>query len=266
VLYSQDFLKKLDSQKNRIIYIRITSLDFNENPITSLEGRATGGSINIDGASAIRRTCQLTLITDKYDYNDLAWSMHNKFKVEIGVSNHIDFKEPNIIWFPQGIFIITSFNVSHQVDNFSISVSGKDKMCLLNGEISGSLESSVDFGTISEENLGGVWVTRKIPIEEIIRNIVHYYGGEPLHNIIINDLDTYGLELLEYRYDSPMYLYRKKNSIIYDNVLLNGNKWCRVNREAKQLKDLSGSELEVLTELTINTSTDAADIYFDNDD
>ena len=84
-------------------------------------------------------------------------------------------------------------------------------MCLLNGEVGGSLESSVDFGTIEEENKEGVWVIRKIPIPEIIRNAVHIYGGEPLHNIIINDLAGYGLELLEYRYEIPMYLYRATN-------------------------------------------------------
>jgi hypothetical protein len=82
-------------------------------------------------------------------------------------------------------------------------------MCLLNGEIGGSLESSVDFGTIEEENAKGEWVIRKLAIPDIIRNAVHTYGGEPYHNIVINDLDTYGLELLEYRYDAPMYMYRK---------------------------------------------------------
>jgi hypothetical protein len=127
--------------------------------------------------------------------------------LEIGVENTIDDSYPNIIWFKQGIYLITSFNTSRSNNNFSISISGKDKMALLNGEISGSIEASTDFGTIEEEDLNGNWTIRKIPIPEIIRNAVHHYAGEPFHNIIINDLDTYGLELLEYRYDVPMYLY-----------------------------------------------------------
>jgi hypothetical protein len=48
----------------------------------------------------------------------------------------------------------------------------------------------------------------KLPIPEIIRNIVHQYAGEPIHNIIIKDIEDYGLELLEYRYEQPMYLYK----------------------------------------------------------
>ena len=43
-------------------------------------------------------------------------------------------------------------------------------MCLLNGEVSGSVESPVDFGTIEEEDQNGVWTIRKLPIKEIIRN------------------------------------------------------------------------------------------------
>jgi hypothetical protein len=81
-------------------------------------------------------------------------------------------------------------------------------MCLLNGDVGGSLESSIDFGTIQEEDINGNWTITQVPIPEIIKNMVHTYAGEPYHNIIINDLDTYGLELLEYRYDIPMFLYR----------------------------------------------------------
>jgi hypothetical protein len=71
-------------------------------------------------------------------------------------------------------------------------------MCLLNGEIGGVLESEVNFGVLEEESFNGVWTTTKVPIYDIIKNIVHIYGGEPLYNIIIKDLDTCGLELLEY--------------------------------------------------------------------
>jgi hypothetical protein len=53
---------------------------------------------------------------------------------------------PDIIWFNMGIYLITNFNASRNTNNFTINITGKDKMSLLNGEVSGSLESSVDFG------------------------------------------------------------------------------------------------------------------------
>jgi len=72
--------------------------------------------------------------------------MNTKFKLEIGLQNMVDENYPDVIWFPQGIYLITSFNISNSTSGLTISISGKDKMALLNGEISGSLESSVDFG------------------------------------------------------------------------------------------------------------------------
>jgi hypothetical protein len=63
MLYNKDFLLKLDKSQNKILYARITSLQFNESPIETIEGRITQGSINIDGSSAVRRSCSLSLIT-----------------------------------------------------------------------------------------------------------------------------------------------------------------------------------------------------------
>ena len=180
----------------------------------------TQGSINIDGASAVRRTCSLSIICQDFDYSDYYWGMNTKFKLEVGVENTIDPDYPDIVWFPQGIYLITNFSTSHSPTGLNINISGKDKMCLLNGEVGGSLESSVDFGTIQEESADGIWTIRKIPIVEIIRNMVHVYAGEPYWNIIINDLDSYGVELLEYRYDIPMYLYRYPSSQQYHNTLI----------------------------------------------
>ena len=221
--YSAEFLKQLDHFKHKEIYAKVIALNFNETPIETIEGRITAGSINVDGTSAVRRTCSLTVVAENFDYRDYIWGAKTKFKLEIGVRNFINPFYEDIIWFPQGVYVLTSFNVARATTNFTINLSGKDKMCLLNGEIGGSLESSVDFGCIEEENSQGNWVIRKLPIQDIIRNAVHTYGKEPYHNIIINDLDTYGVELLEYRYDIPMYLYRSAESDaapVYDNATI----------------------------------------------
>ena len=228
MLYDKEFLLELDKWKHKTIYARITSLRFDETPIEAIEGRVTGGSINLDGASALRRTCSLSMTAENFNHTSYTWGLNTKFKLEIGVKNFINPNYPDVIWFNQGIYLITSFSTSNSTNNFTVSISGKDKMCLLNGEIGGSLESSVDFGTIEEENADGIWTIRKIPIPEIIRNLVHTYAKEPYHNIIINDLDTYGLELLEYRYDTPMFLYKEFDEegqlkSLYTNAFLDNN-------------------------------------------
>lgn len=266
--YDKNFLKELYRDKNKIIYARVTALTFDESPIETIEGRVTQGSINVDGTSAVRRSCSLTLVAQDYDYRDYLWGLKTKFKLEIGLKNNISSIYPDVIWFEQGIFLITSLNTSSSANNFTMQISGKDKMCLLNGEISGSLNASVDFGTMEIENTDGTITIKKIPIEEIIREMVHQYAGEPYHNIILNDLDILGLELLEYRYDTPMFLYRATNSYIYNNVTLDGNKVCKVMGEVTTLKEILEKHplyFETLTE-SFNDNSTAKIITIDNND
>lgn len=263
--YDKDFLVQLDRQRNKTIYARVTKLTFEELPLDRIEGIVTGGSINIDGNSALRRTCSLTILAQGTQQIDFYCGLNTKFKLEIGVKNTIDTTTyPEVVWFNQGIYIITSFNNSHSASSYTISVSGKDKMCLLNGEVGGSLESSVDFGQIEEEDIYGNWSIRKLPLKEIIRNAVHVYGKEPFHNIIINDLEDFGLELLEYRYDTPLYLYRKIKTPTYVNATFDGNTKCHIKgaSTATPLSDLTDSVLENLTSLV---EDDNKWVQFDGD-
>lgn len=236
-LLDKDFLKELDNYNSREIYARITALTVNELPIESIEGRVTGGSINIDGASAVRRTCSISLVAQGVDINNFYWGLNNKFKLEIGLKNFINPKYPDIIWFPQGIYVITGFNTSSAVSNFNISINGKDKMCLLNGEVGGSIPMSVDFGV--EEIVDGENTTyEKIPIKTIIREMLHTYVLEPYHNIVINDLDDKGLELLEYRGEDPLYLAYNTELGEYTRMDFDGKTECYLDGEKITLEEI----------------------------
>lgn len=146
-LLDEHFLNEMAEQKQRDIYARIISLDINENPVEQIEGKITTGSINIDGSSAVRRTCSLTMVSQDVNITDYYWGVKTKFKLEIGLKNKINKDYPDIIWYPQGIYVITTFNTSLSTNNCTISIQGKDKMCLLNGDISGQMYASIDFGT-----------------------------------------------------------------------------------------------------------------------
>lgn len=219
------FLRKLDLERNKATYAKITLLTNDELPVYEIQGKITGGSVNIDGASAVRRTCSLTMVSPDVDITNTYWALKNKFKLEVGVENHINSTYPNIIWFKQGLYIFTSLNMNVQSNNFTISINGKDKGCLINGEIGGSINASTDFGKLEEyQTLENGEIIRNIidiPIVDIIRNAIHVYAGEPLHNIVINDIDEYGLELLEYRGDQPLYLPRNTLSGEVNNMIIN---------------------------------------------
>lgn len=271
MLYDKNFLQELDKHTNKTIYARITALSIDEFPIDQIEGRVSQGSINIDGSSAVRRSCSLTIVAQNFNYSDYIWGLNTKFKLEIGIQNEINTLYPNIIWFNQGIYAITSFSSSRSTSNFNITIQGKDKMCLLNGELGGTIGTQTDFGTIEEEDSEGVWTIRPIPIPDIIKNMVHSYGGEPYYNIIIKDLDTQGLELLEYRYENlPLILYRKENSNTYSNMLfltsdIEVSYYDNEDKINTLLKDVPDIMFEQLVD-TLTEQSEPVVFYFNNDE
>ena len=260
-LFDTVFLYKLSTEKQREIYARITSLTWEENPIEFIEGKITSGSINVDGSSAVRRTCTLTLIAKDINIKDFNWSLNTKFKLEIGLTNNIDKNYPDIIWFKQGLFIITSFNTSISTNNYQISISGKDKMCLLNGDISGSLPHITDFG-IEEyyDSQTNTTTYTSIPIKRIIRESVQNFGNELAQNIIINDIEDAGLELLEYRGDTPIYMFREENSDVFTNITLNKNQPCYLVNDLNNQITISNPNIIYDNLIDLNESNNQASL------
>lgn len=206
-LADKDFLRELDQNREREVFAKIISLNYDESPIEEITGRVSSGTVTIDGSSSVRRSCSLSLIAQELNIHDFYWGLTTKFKLYVGLKNDINSIYPDIIWFPLGVYVISSFNTSQNTNSYTVSIQGKDKMCLLNGTLGGTVMSlTADFGTETIEDESGESYKEDLPIKNIIREVVHEYAREPYHNIIINDLDTYGLELMEYRGSSPMYI------------------------------------------------------------
>jgi hypothetical protein len=67
-------------------------------PTEEITGRVTsGGSINVDGTSAVRRSCSLTMVAKDVNINDFYWGLHSKFQLFIGLTNKINPNYPDII-------------------------------------------------------------------------------------------------------------------------------------------------------------------------
>lgn len=208
--YSKEFLQDLMSYPNRTVYAKVVQ----SNTQDEIIGVVTGGSINVDGASAVRRTCSLSLTTEDIELSidELNWVFKTRFSLSIGLRNELKLQYPEyanteIVWFPQGEYIITSFSNALSTNAYNISISGQDKMCLLNGEVSGVLTTEVDFGSIDiEDEESGGFIKQEYELEEIIRNIVHIYAGEPLDNIVIDLPTERAYNLKEYMGNKPLYL------------------------------------------------------------
>ena len=149
-LKDTSFLRELDNEANKFYWVKITVLDQNEGPVESIEGRVLPGSvISIDGNSSVRRTCNITFLAEEAN-NDLTninnlLSINKKIEVLVGIENHINSKYEDIIWFPQGIYVIVQPTITNNMNSCTIQLTCKDKMCLLNGECAGNLPASITF-------------------------------------------------------------------------------------------------------------------------
>ena len=193
-LSDNEFLSIVDQMNIREQVVKLTLLNWNEEPIRDIQGLVTGGSLNIDGSSSMRRTANISLVvadnTAAYDDLDNLFSINKKIYLEIGLFNTTNYyNDYPIIWFPQGLFIIDSMSLSHDTNSSSISLSLKDKMCLLNGQCGGMLPASVTFHEIDEVQKDGSIKIITPTIYQIIQELVNHYGDEDLNRIIIEDID-----------------------------------------------------------------------------
>lgn len=210
-LKDSSFLKSFDSIRNKEQYVKITVLNFEEKPIQAIEGRVTGGTLNLDGNSAVRRTCNLSMVATDYE-NDLTninnlLSINKKIELEIGFLNTTTYYTNfDIIWFPLGVFVITAPSISHATDGVNISLQLKDKMCLLNGECGGILPASITFHEYETVDENGQYVIVQPTIYQIIQELVNHYGGEQLAKIIISDVDTRIKKVMKWVGSTPFYI------------------------------------------------------------
>ena len=270
-LLDNDFLVNLDNYKQRELYVKIIALTLEEDPIDEIQGRVTGGSISVDGSSKLRRSCSLNLISDKLNVSEYLWCLNTKIRVSIGMRNYIDpVKYGEIVWFPQGTFVLNSFNISVNNTSSTIAIQGKDKMCLLNGDVGGNLTAlSYAFDIVEEENGYNSYYKKKLPLHYIIREAVHTFANEPYHNIIINDLDEWGLELLTYRGEEPMYFVYSLDKEDISNMTINKDQEYEYNGSKKtieQLTRIEGFKFKTLNDFTSQTPSEATTVYAKDDE
>ena len=151
-LNDMDFLQKLDKLHMRTQYAKIVLLSFkDEIPIREIQGNITAGSLSVNGSSSVRRTINLTMLASA-ENSDLE-NIDNEISINKKVKVYVGYKNPlksyahygEIIWFPCGLFVLSGANISRSTSGWSISINGKDKMCLLDGTAGGTLPASTTF-------------------------------------------------------------------------------------------------------------------------
>lgn len=190
-LKDASFLKELALQRIKTYLVKILVLNWSEEPIEAIEGRVISANINIDGQSSMRRTANLSIEIDELINNitnsQNLLSINKKISLQIGYLNRTgQYTEYDVLWFPLGVYIITSCSISHSETGLVASLQLQDKMCLLNGTVGGTIPAATEFHV--REQADGT--TTKVSIFQIIQELVNHWGGEQLGKILISDIDN----------------------------------------------------------------------------
>lgn len=220
-----DALKYISELQFQTRYVKILILDSRDLPIRALEGYVTGGSMNINGSSAVRRSGSLTMITeivkDKNGLDpdpinimnqvtkiDSLLSINKRVAIEIGIKNSgLEYRETDIFWFPIGTFLIANASVTHNTKGISVSLTLKDKMALLNGEAGGTLTEVITHSPIQD---GANEVP--VPITELIYSLVTTYGELDPDKVVISDIPERIKSSIKWGGVEPIYVDYNENS------------------------------------------------------
>ena len=211
-LRDKNFLKTVDRISLKEEFAKITILNWQERPIEDIQGKVSSGTLNINGNSSLRRTCNLTILIDENNSNITSvknsLSINKKIKLDIGIKNNTSqYSEYDIIWFPLGTYIISSVSITNTNSQItSASLQLKDKMCLLNGECGGLLPASVTFSSYDTLDANGAYQTEQPTIYTIIKYVVNYFGGEQLPKILISDVDERVRKVMKWTGSNPLYI------------------------------------------------------------
>lgn len=113
----------------------------------------------------------------------------------------------DILWYNQGVFVITKANSTVNAQSSSVAISFVDKMAFLNGTCGGVLPSTVSFHDLTIIDEYGNTSTDYPLISTIIRECVQHYGGEHPSRIIISDLEDVGRQVVRYQGSTPIHFY-----------------------------------------------------------
>ena len=220
------FLSQLNKLPVKEEYVRITVLDWRENPIQQIQGIVINGNVNLDGNSSMRRTASLTVFAEQTQ-NDLQninslFAINKKCKLEKGIRNTvapyfnkatneiINYQNMygDIVWFPLGIYVMFNPALSHQMTGVNISMQLKDKMCLLNGDLGGQLHSPILFNEVDEvvDNDGNSVQKNQVLIYNIIFELIHHYGNEDINKIFITEVPSMIKKVVEWVGSKPVYI------------------------------------------------------------
>lgn len=211
----REFLKTIDGILNQRQYVKITLLNWKEQAIKDIQGEIVSGTMTKTGSSAVRRTCNMSCAIGRGEYDastmNSDFSINKKIFLEIGIKNETkQYNDYPILWFPQGVFFISSFSIASSTSStINISLGLKDKMAMLDGSVGGRFPATVQLDTMTTQTVAGAIVEKKVKINDLIIELVNHFGGEQIPNIVVEDVPDKIRKYIRWmNSDEPLYIFK----------------------------------------------------------
>lgn len=209
------FLQEVNKYKVKQYYAAIMMLDFEtEEPLGRIEGKIVSGSMSISGKSNTRRTGSMQVIFDRTTFDltnvDNLIAINKKFSFSVGIDNPFYDQVGEwrlygpILWFKQGLFLITQVSSSLSTTSRTISMNFIDKMGMLNGVCGGTIPASVSLHDRLSIDADGNQTTTLPLIRDIIREVVNHFGGENISRIEVSDIPEFGRQVVIWNGQEPI--------------------------------------------------------------
>lgn len=236
---------RIATLQNSAIHVRVDVYPLNEydDKLGSIEGLVTGGNINVDSKSSVRRNGSLSLVVnDDYIAENFtggvatisnllnpsnAVATNKEVEIFIGVEDidGIISNSCNIYEFKQGRFVMKNASITHNTQGLNISLTLSDLMSKLNGDIGGVFSTAVthhpelyDTGTVDDKG-NAVIESRSPLIKDIIYTLVHEYGQIPLGRITLDPSFNKPIKnAVRWVGNKTLYTYKDGNSLAVTTI------------------------------------------------
>lgn len=184
-------------------YVKLEILNQNDYIVDELSGVCESGNYSIDSDSSIRRTSNLTFVLSKkvvINKSSPLW-INKRFRLWLGVLNLLT---GNVVYMSQGIYIISDPKINISVNDYTVSISGIDKMCYLDNTASGQLgyktiindDTPISNAVVATMGLSG---ETKLLIDTTT-NVVPYDIEKEATGTIYDIIDTLGKLYMDWKY------------------------------------------------------------------
>ena len=199
---------RLIRQPSVTCFVKIEVMDKNEIIMNSLEGIISGGSLNINASSDIRRTLSFTVVPTRLQdikVNEVSYIWLNKnLRMQVGIK---DIRTENIKWWNQGYFVFTDTSGHYDSSQNTLQVNCADFMALLDGTRNGNLGQLQTIIPAYEEDTD----TGEVLSYNYIRDAMIYTVGQlgRISQIQMDDIGEY--KAIEDRNPTGYMEYREAN-------------------------------------------------------